>query len=150
MTPSLGSFLYMIELSVENFSLYPISTCSDMDLSHSLVSCHQEKSALPLLLPLWGRCSQQWGHPSVSSLNWTNLTTSAVPRKSCLIVLSPSLFLSFGHILVFLYTSYTVRPKTGHRTWGEASQYKSHNYPTMQVLIVNWLTLKAPNIKIYF
>lgn len=140
MTPSLGSFLYMIALPVEKFSIYPISVCSDMDLSHPLVSCHQKRSALPLLLPSWGGCSQQWGHPSVSSLNWTNLTSSAVPRKSCPLVLSPSLFLSFGHILVFLYASYTVGPKTGHRTWREASQYRSDNYPTMQVLIVNWLT----------
>lgn len=38
-------------------------------------------------------------------------------------------------------------PKTGHSTWGEASQHKSDNYQTIQVY---WLTLKALDLKIYF
>lgn len=50
MTPSLGSFLYMFALSVESVSLNPISMCSNMALSHSLMSCHQTRPALPLLL----------------------------------------------------------------------------------------------------
>lgn len=151
MAPSLGSFLCMIALSVEIFFL--ISNLNVLwygfkRFPHALSP--EEISALPLLLPSWGRCSQQWGHPLhlFSELDKPHILSCS--SKVFPLVLSPSFFPSFGHIVVFLYAFYTVGPKTGNSTWGEASQYKSDNNQTIQVLIVNWLTLKAPNHKIYF
>lgn len=74
---------------------------------------------LPPRSPSWGSCRHQWGHPLVSSsLSWTNLEPLLEPLlvKSCPLVFSPSSLPSFRHILVFLYLSYIVEPKTAHST----------------------------------
>lgn len=77
----------------------------------------QKRSVPPSLLCTLRGCRQQCGHCSVSSfLGWTNLGSSAKPRKSCPAILSPSLLPCFGHFLKFLYPS-----KRTHSTWGEAS-----------------------------
>lgn len=49
-------------------------------------------------------------------------TTLSSPRKSCPLVISPSLLLSFGHILIFLYPSYIMDPETAHYLrWGHTN-----------------------------
>lgn len=87
-----------------------------------------EESSTSLAAPTMGRCSQQWG-PSLSLFSELDkphiLSCSSEVLPSNLFTILVS---SFGHILVFLYTSYTVRPKTGHSTRGGA-----HN--TSQVII---------------
>lgn len=80
--PLSGDLFLLSNLSVLRYSFKPFP-----------VSCHQRRAALPLLLPPWEDVVSNEVPPSVSSRNWTNLTSSAVPQKSCPLIFSPSLFL---------------------------------------------------------
>lgn len=75
---------------------------------------------LLLFFPIMeGNYREQWASSFLSEQ-----ISSATPHKSSHLVFLPSLLPSFGHILIFLYSSHIVEPKNAHSTWGKAAPYQ--------------------------